>query len=230
MWLPQIPSCNSSKSNSIASGCMHSKYGPQKDLLYNFWSSNNQNWGAFLHTLSTLDLSLGRTSSLRNRTIGSIQVGPTLIWWTWTIFLFISVGLYKSSTRITQGKLCAEDVANVARESAWVFLFLGTYDKLKNLNPDCKCLTWLKYSCILRSLASNSPWTWPTTNLESENTSTAFPPNFWTIIIPVSRALYSVSLFVVEKPNLKDFSIVILSGDIRTSPTPDPLWLVAPST
>ena len=43
VWLPQISSCNSSKSSSTASGCIHSRYGSEKDLLYNFWSSNNQN-------------------------------------------------------------------------------------------------------------------------------------------------------------------------------------------
>ena len=36
VWLPQIPSCNSSKSYSIALGCTHSKHRPEKDLLYNF--------------------------------------------------------------------------------------------------------------------------------------------------------------------------------------------------
>ena len=48
--------------------------------------------------------------------------------------------------------------------------------------------------------------------------------------IPTNTASYSASLFMAEKPNLKDFSIVILSGDIRTSPTLDPLWFTAPST
>ena len=35
---------------------------------------------------------------------------------------------------------------------------------------------------------------------------------------------------MVEKSSLSDFLIVILSGEIRTSPTPEPLWFVAPST
>ena len=166
---------------------------------------DNQNWGAFLRTLSASNLFSSKTSSLRNSTIEFIQLGPTLIWWTWTTFPLNLAGLHKSSTRITWGKLCAKEVVNVARESAWVFLFLGTCDKLKDLNPDYKCLTWLKYSCILWSLASNFPWTWPTTSLESENTSTAFTPIFWTMIIPTSRASYSASLFVAKKPNLKDF-------------------------
>ena len=226
VWLPQIPSCNSSRSSSTASRFMHSRYGPEKVLLYNFWSLESQNRGDFLHTLLALDLPSGKIYSLRNSTIESIQLGPTFIWWIWTLFPPLSVGLHKSSTRITRGKLCAEGVASVVRKSACVFLLLGIYDKLKDSNPDCKCLTWFKYSCILRSLASNSPWTWPTTSLESENISIAFPPIFWTMVIPTSRA----SLFVAEKPNLKDFSIVILSRDIRTSPTPDPLWFAAPST
>ena len=56
MWLSQIPSCNSSRSSFDASRCMHSKYGPEKDLLYNFWSLDSQNRGAFFHTLSVLRL------------------------------------------------------------------------------------------------------------------------------------------------------------------------------
>ena len=38
------------------------------------------------------------------------------------------------------------------------------------------------------------------------------------------------SLFVAEKPNLRDFLIVIISRDIRTSPTPNLLWFTTPST
>ena len=128
---------------------MHSKYGPKKKRLYSFWSSNSQNWGAFLRTLSALDLPSGKMSSLRKSTIESIQLGPTLIWWTWTTFLPISVGLHKSSTRITRGKPCVEEVASMARESACVFLLLRICDKVKDSNQDCKCLTWFKYSCIL---------------------------------------------------------------------------------
>ena len=142
---------------------------------------------------------------------------------------FILVGLHKSSTRITRGKFCAEEVVRVARKSACVFLILGICSKLKDSKLDCKCLTWLKYSCILISLAFNSPFNWPITSLDSENTSTVLPPIFWTITIPTNRALYSASFFVAEKPNLKDFSIVIFSGDIKISPTLDPFLLAAPS-
>ena len=98
----------------------------------------------------------------------------------------------------------------------------------ERLNPDCKCLTWFKYSCILTSLASNSPWTWPTINLEFENISTTFPPIFCTMVIPANRALYSTSLFMVEKLSLKDFSIVTFSGDTKTSPSLEPLWFAVP--
>ena len=41
--------------------------------------------------------------------------------------------------------------------------------------------------------------------------------------IPCNKALYSVSLFVAENPSLRDFSMVALSGEIRTRPTLDPL-------
>ena len=79
VWLPQIPSYNSSRSSFDASRCMHSKYGLEKECLYIFWFSNSQNRGAFLHTLSASDFSSGKISSLKNNTIGSIQLGPTLI-------------------------------------------------------------------------------------------------------------------------------------------------------
>ena len=230
VWLPQIPSCNSSKSNSDAWGCMHSRYGLEKERLYNFWSSDSQNQEAFLHTLSTSAFSSGRISSFKNSTMDSIQLGPTLTWLTWTASSFTSVGLHKSSTRMTWGKLCAKEVAIVAKESACVFLLLRMCNKLKDSNLDYKCLTWLKYPYILTSLASNSPFIWPMTNLEFENISTAFLPILWTIAIPTSRASYSTSLFVAEKPNLNDFSMVIFSGETRTSPTPNPLWFVMPST
>ena len=209
---------------------MHNKYGLKKERLYNFWSSDSQNRGVFLHTLSASNFSSGKISSLRKSTIGSIQLSLTLIWWIWTISPFISMGLHKSSTRMTQGKPYAEEVARVARESAYVFPLLGIWNKLKDSNLDYKCLSWFKYSCILTSLASNSPFTYPMTNLESENISTAFLLIFWTITIPTNIASYSVSLFVIEKPNLKDFLIVIFLGDTRTSPTLDPLWFAAPST
>ena len=48
--------------------------------------------------------------------------------------------------------------------------------------------------------------------------------------MPINKASYSASLFAVEKPNLKDFSMVIFLGDTRTSPTLDPRWLATPST
>ena len=110
----------------------------------------------------------------------------------------------------------------MANESAWVFLLLETCNKLKRSKSDCKRLTWLKYYCILTSLASNSPFTWPTTNLESENISIVFPHIFCTMAIPCNKASYSDSLFVAKNQSLRDFSIIVFSGDIRTSPTSDP--------
>ena len=141
MWLPQIPSCNSSINSSDASGCMHNKYGLEKERLYNFWSSNSQNRGAFLHTLSAFNFSSGKISSLSNKTIEPIQLGLTLIWWMWTTAFFILVGLHRSSTRITRDRLCAKEVGSVDRESARVFTLLGMCCKLKDSKPDCKCLT-----------------------------------------------------------------------------------------
>ena len=102
--------------------------------------------------------------------------------------------------------------------------------RLNDSKLDCICLTWLKYPCILSSLASSLPFTWPTINLESKNIFTAFPPILWTMDIPSSRALYSASLFVTKKPSFSDFSMVIYSGETRTSPTPEPIWFAAPST
>ena len=209
---------------------MQSRYGPEKKRLYNFWSSDSQKRGAFLRTLLASDLSSGKMSSFRNSAIGSIQLGPTLTWWIWATFPFTSVGLHKSSIRITYGKLYTKEVASVARESACVFPLLGVCSRLNDSNLECKCLTWLKYPCILSSLTSSLPFTWPTINLEFKNIFTIFPPILWTMDIPSSKALYSASLFVAKKPSLSDFSMVICSGEIRSSPIPKPLWFAAPST
>ena len=48
--------------------------------------------------------------------------------------------------------------------------------------------------------------------------------------IPSNKASYLALLFVVEKPNLNDYSMVSSSGKTKTSPTLDPLWLAALST
>ena len=138
-----------------------------------------------------------------------------MTWWTWAAFPITFVGLHKSSIRITQGKLSVEEVASVARESACVFPLLGMCNRLNDLNFDCKCLTWLKYPCILSSLASSSPPTWPTTSLKSKNIFTVFTPALWTMDIPSNKASYSASLFVAEKSNLNDFSMVSFSSEIR---------------
>ena len=138
--------------------------------------------------------------------------------------------LHKSSTRMTRGKPYTEEVARVANESASVFPLPESCDKLKNSKSDCKRLTWLKYSYILTSLAFSSPFTWPTINLEFEKTSTAFPTIFCTMAIPCNKASYLASLFMIENPSLNNFSMVIFSGDIKTSLTPDPLWVAGPST
>ena len=230
VWLPQIPSCSSSRSDSDISRCTQSRYDPEKKRLYNFLSSNNQNWGAFLRIFSASVFSSGNISLSRNSSMGSIQLGPKLTWWIWSKSFLVGVGVHKSSTIITQGKFHVEEVARVAKESARVFSPLRICDKLKDSNFVCTRLTWPKYSCILVSWASSSSFTWPTINLESENISTGFLPIFWTIVIHISKASYSASLFVAKNPSLKDFSMVIFLGDTRTSPTPAPRWFTTPST
>ena len=154
--------------------------------------------------------------------MGSIQLGPTLTSWARTMSFTTSLALLRCSTRIIQGSFPAEEVASVANESTWVLPLLEMCDKLNRSKLGRRCLNWLRYSCILTSLASISPLTWPITSLESENISTTFPPIFYTMAIPCNKASYSVSLFIAENPSLRDFSMVALSGDIRTSPTPDP--------
>ena len=176
----------------------------------------------FLRTLLASTLSLGRVSSFKNCIMESIQLDPALIWWTWDVSLLVFVGLYKSSTRIIRGKSYAEEVASIAKESACALPFMGICSKLKESNFNCRHLTWLRYPYILSSFASNSPFTWPTTSLESEKTFTDILPILWTMAIPINKASYSASLFVAEKSNLKDFSIMTFSGDINTSPIPEP--------
>ena len=102
--------------------------------------TNSQNRGAFLRTFSASDLSSRKTSLLRNQIIRSIQLGPILTWWTQIIFPLIPKGLHRSSMRITRGKFCAEEVASVARESAWVFPLLGMCYRLNDSNFSYRCL------------------------------------------------------------------------------------------
>ena len=189
LWLPQIPSCNSSRSSFDALGWMQSRYGLEKECLYNFWSLDNQKRGVFLRILSASNLSNGKMSSLRNKTMGFIQLGPTLTWWTWAAFPLTSVGLHKSSTSMTRGNLYAKEVASVVKESTCVFSLLGMCSRLNDLNFDCRSLTWLKYPCIFSSLASSSPPTWPTTSLEYEKILLLFPPPFepWTFPLAESH-------------------------------------------
>ena len=155
--------------------------------------------------------------------MGSIQLGPTLTSWARTMSFTSLLALPRCSMRIIQGSFPVEEVASVASESAWVLPLLEMCDKLNRSKLGRRRLTWLRYSCILTSLASIFPFTWPTTSLESENIFTTFPPIFCTMAIPCNKASYLASLFVVENPSLKDFSMVALSREIRTSPTPDPL-------
>ena len=48
--------------------------------------------------------------------------------------------------------------------------------------------------------------------------------------IPSNKASYLTSLFMAEKPNLNDFSMLSFSSETRTSPISNPLWFAAPST
>ena len=141
VWLLQIPSCSSLRSSSDTLRWMQSRYGPKKKRLYNFWSLDSQKWVAFLRILLASNLSVGKMSFIRNSTMGSIQLGPTLNWWARTTFPVTFVGLHKSSIRITRGKLCAKEVTSVARESTCVFPLLGMWSRLNDLNFDWKCLT-----------------------------------------------------------------------------------------
>ena len=159
VWLPQISSCNSSRINYDTSQCMHSRYGPEKDRLYSFWSSDGQNRGAFHRIFSASDFSYGKTSLLRNWMMGSIQQSPTLTWVTQTIFPFSSEGLLRSSTRIIRGRFWAEEVASVAKELAWVFPHLRRCRRSNDSKLLCNCWTRVKYPRILSFFASNSFFT-----------------------------------------------------------------------
>ena len=58
---------------------MHSRYGPEKERLYSFWSWDSHNQGAFLRILSDSNLFGGKMFSFKNNTMESIQLDPTLI-------------------------------------------------------------------------------------------------------------------------------------------------------
>lgn len=94
---------------------------------------------------------------------------------------------------------------------------------------DYSYFTWPKYHYILRSLASNSPLTCPTISLESHKTLMDLSPSFLTKFRPALRTLYSTSLFMVEKSNLKNYSMVMCSREIMITLILKSLWLAAPS-
>ena len=108
VWLPQILSCSSFRSDSDVSGCTQSRYGPEKERLHNFLSLDNQNQGAFLCIFLAFAFSSGNISLSRNSSMGSIQLSPKLTWWIWSKSFLVGVGRNKSLTIITWGKFHAE--------------------------------------------------------------------------------------------------------------------------
>ena len=80
------------------------------------------------------------------------------------------------------------------------------------------------------SFASKLPSIWLTTNFESKKTSTSSAPSCWIALRLEMRASYSTSLLEAWKPNLSDFSNRTPSGDIITTPIPNPLILDTLST
>ena len=96
--------------------------------------------------------------------MGSIQLESTLTSWARTMSL---ATLLRCLMRIIRGSFPVEEVASVANESAWMLPLLEMCDKLNRSKLVRRRLTWLRYSCILTSLASISPFTWLTTSLES---------------------------------------------------------------
>src|SRR6266702_264451 len=108
-----MPSCNSSRIDSAVSGGTQSRYGPEKDRLYNFLSSDNQYRGALLRIFSASTLSSGNMSLSRNFNMGSIQLDDGLVCLIWQTSFSGEVGVHRSSTIITRGKFRTEEVAKV---------------------------------------------------------------------------------------------------------------------
>ena len=127
---------------------------------------------------------------------------------------------------MTRGRFDPKEVASIANNSTWEFCPLKICVKVKLLKQDWACLTLSRYSCIRGSLASNFPLTCLTTKLESNYTSTTFPPSLITIVIPTNKASYSVSLFVA---NYRDFSNTSFLGETSTILSPKPFWFATPS-
>ena len=165
-----------------------------------------------------------------NETTRSIQLGSMCTTLTGMGVLLSWLEVDKLSTIIILGKLSPMEVCRVASELAWVFLLLDTWFMVKVPKLACNCFTWPKYHHILWSLASNSPWTCPTTSLESQKTLMDSPSSFLIESKTVMRASYYTSLFVAKKSNLKDFSMVMCSREIMTVSILEPLILVVPST
>ena len=241
IWLPQIPLWSSSSNTSITSGWTHCKYGPEYDCLYSFYYFESQYWSAFLWTFSALILFLGNVPSFRKDTTGSIQLGLTCIIFTLTGNWPYQLDATRSSTLITLSGPSSNEVAKVTNELAWGFLLLRTCFIENTSKLDYSCFTWLRYHCILWSLAPNPFLTCLVMSLESQNTSTTLPQCFYTVFKPTRRASYSALLFMAGKLNLKDFSMagklnlkdfsmVMHLGETRIILILEPFRLAAPST
>ena len=128
------------------------------------------------------------------------------------------------------GKSSLLTVAKIARESTWEFLPWETYSSVKEWKSLNNRFTQPKYQSILRSFASYSLWTCPTTSLELQYALIILPPSFCIAFRPANKASYFASLFVATNPSLSDFSKVMPSGETITIPIPDPFLFATPST
>lgn len=120
--------------------------------------------------------------------------------------------------------------ANVTREFAWLFCPQEIQVTFTVLNYACNDWATFRYFNILESFASKSPWNWHTTNWESEHISTSVAPILTTAQNLANKASHSTSLFESQKPNLRECSILMPSGDSNTILTPESRAFDAPST
>ena len=102
--------------------------------------------------------------------LSAVAPFPAMVWVS-----FLSLSLMACMI-ITWGRPDPKEVANIANKSAWEFWPLGIYLMENASKLDWAYLTLMRYPSIRWSLAPNSPLTCLTTSLESEKTSTTFPP------------------------------------------------------
>ena len=148
VWLPHIPSCNSSNKGSTRD--VHTVDMALNEKACTISApqiTNNEEpfYVSFLPRPPSLDCN----PCFKKVTKRSIQLGSTWIPCTPTKGFFTRLELAMSSTITTRGKFDPRDIAIIAKEFAWEFCPLRICFRVKLLKWTQTCLTLTRYpACV----------------------------------------------------------------------------------